>query len=171
MEDFYKRTVKYQFSENLDVDSDFVDHLSGEEGIKYKAYLDSIGKPTIGIGFTAGVKMGDTMTPQQVEERLKKEIAIYEAVVDKYVEVPLTQYQFNALVSFVYNLGENNFRTSALLRLLNEGDYEGCAEQFTRFVFAGGKDCRKKESNCYGIVTRREREKAMFQGKDWRLVK
>jgi lysozyme len=71
------------------------------------------------------------------------------------VHVPLTQNQFDALVSFVFNLGVGNFRTSTLLKKLNAGDNDGAAQEFGRWIHAGGKALP-------GLVRRREAERALF---------
>jgi lysozyme len=71
------------------------------------------------------------------------------------VTVPLNDNQFAALVSFVYNLGAGALQESTLLGLLNGGNYNGAAEQFSRFVYAGGEVLQ-------GLVTRRNAERALF---------
>lgn len=73
----------------------------------------------------------------------------------KYVKVKLTQNQFDALVSFVYNVGVGAFRTSTLLRKLNNGDYVGAAAEFKRWKFGGGKELP-------GLVRRRKAEEQLF---------
>jgi lysozyme len=71
------------------------------------------------------------------------------------VRVPLTENQYSAVVSLVYNIGGTNFRTSTLLRKLNKGDYDGAANEFRRWVYA-------KHMVLGGLVARRERERELF---------
>lgn len=128
------------------------------EGLRLSAYRCPAGIPTIGYGTTAGVKMGDTITKERAEELLREDVKRFEAQVLRLVKVPLTQGQFDALVSFVYNLGAGNLSNSTLLRLLNAGDYKGAAAQFDRWVYASGK-------RLSGLVKRRAAERALFEGK------
>lgn len=128
------------------------------EGLRLSAYRCPAGIPTIGYGTTAGVKMGDTITKERAEELLREDVKRFEAQVLRLVKVPLTQGQFDALVSFVYNLGAGNLSNSTLLRLLNAGDYKGAAAQFDRWVYASGKKLS-------GLVKRRAAERALFEGK------
>lgn len=125
------------------------------EGFRNGAYRDSVGVWTIGYGHTKGVKSGDYVTEQEGEEFLKNDLIIYEDYVKKYVDVPLTQTQFDALVSFTYNLGPGNLKKSTLLRKLNAKDYKGAANEFPRWNRAGGRVLR-------GLTRRREAEKQLF---------
>lgn len=95
------------------------------------------------------------ITPAQADQILKAALLEYEAAVSRYVQVPLSQKQFDALVDFAYNAGAQSLRTSTLLRLLNAGDYAAAAEQFGRWVNGGGK-------RLPGLVRRREAEKQLF---------
>lgn len=125
------------------------------EGCILKAYKCPAGVWTIGYGHTAGVKEGQTITQAQAEEFLKQDLKRFETYVKNLVTVKLNQYQFDALVSFCYNVGPGNLKTSTLLKLLNKGDYEGAAEQFERWVKAGDKKLA-------GLVRRRVAEKELF---------
>ena len=109
-----------------------------------------------GYGTTAGVKQGQTITKERADELLREDVARFEAQVLRLVKVPLTQGQFDALTSFVYNLGAGNLGNSTLLRLLNAGDYKGAAAQFDRWNKAGGKVLA-------GLVRRRAAERALFE--------
>lgn len=101
-----------------------LDLIKEYEGFKPKAYLCPGKVWTIGYGTTKGVKPGDTITKEQAEERLKQDIKESAQVIEKLVKVNLTDNQFAALVSFVYNVGQGNFRKSSLLKKLNMGWYE-----------------------------------------------
>lgn len=104
-----------------------VDAIKEHEGLRLVAYLDSVGVWTIGYGDTGpDVVKGLTITKGQAEERLRKRLVEFEGYVNRAVKVKLTQNQFDALVSLVYNIGPTNFNSSTLLRKLNAGDYVGC---------------------------------------------
>ena len=81
-----------------------------------RAYLDAVNVPTIAYGRTKNVKLGDTCTKQQAEEWLLEEIKEYENYVEDAVKVPLNQNQFDALVSWTYNLGPSNLNSSTMLK-------------------------------------------------------
>ena len=125
------------------------------EGCILKAYKCPAGVWTIGYGHTSGVKEGQNITKAKAEEFLKQDLKQFEVAVNNLVNVSLNQYQFDALVSFCYNLGPGNLKSSTLLKLLNKGDYKGAAEQFDRWVYASGKKLA-------GLVTRRAAEKDLF---------
>lgn len=125
------------------------------EGLELKAYKDSVGILTIGYGHTHGVKAGDVITGQQADTFLREDAQVAELAVNTNVKVKLTQGQFDALVSFIFNLGAGNFVKSTLLKKLNAGDYAGAADEFGKWVNAGGKPLP-------GLVKRRAAEKEMF---------
>ena len=125
------------------------------EGCKLTAYQDSVGVWTIGYGHTKGVYDGMTITQEEAEQMLLSELEEYEGYVEKYVTVPLTQNQFDALVVWVYNLGPTNFRNSTLLKELNAGNYNAAGQEITRWNKAGGKVLA-------GLVKRREAEAQLF---------
>lgn len=85
------------------------------EGLRLKAYKDAAGTWTIGYGHTGGVKSGDVVTEQEASELLAHDLKTAEDVVNEQ-NLSLTQNQFDALVSFVYNVGAGNFRSSTLLK-------------------------------------------------------
>lgn len=130
------------------------------EGCELKAYQDSVGVWTIGYGHTKGVQEGDMITKDDAEYMLQEEMIEYEGYINDMVEVPLQQCQFDALVSWVYNLGPTNLKNSTLLKILNEGDYDGTPYQIKRWNKAGGQVLE-------GLVRRREAEAVMFAGGDW----
>lgn len=136
--------------------------LTGHEGLKYVGYLDSVGVPTVCYGHTRTAKVGVTFSAEQCEKLLQEDLAEFSATVNKYITVPLSQPQFDSLVSFCYNVGSYACRTSTMFRLINDGDYLGGAAQFDRWYRAGGRDCRVRANNCYGVWTRRQAEKKLF---------
>ena len=125
------------------------------EGCRLEAYQDSVGVWTIGYGHTKGVLEGMTITQEGAEQLLQTELEEYEGYIEKYVTVPLTQNQFDALVVWVYNLGPTNFRNSTLLKELNAGNYNAAGQEITRWNKAGGKVLA-------GLVKRREAEAKLF---------
>ena len=127
------------------------------EGCKFTAYPDSGGVWTIGYGHTKGVTEGMACSLEQAIEWLMEDVEEAEAAVNRLVKVPLTQGEFDALVDFVFNLGEKHFAESTLLRLLNEGDFVGAAEQFERWDKCDGKEVA-------GLLRRRLAEETEFKG-------
>ena len=133
------------------------------EGCELEAYQDSVGVWTIGYGHTKDVKEGDKINQDEAEHLLEEEMPEYEGYVNDMVEVSLEQCQFDALVSWVYNLGPTNLKSSTLLKVLNEGDYDEVPFQIKRWNKAGGKVLE-------GLTRRREAEALLFEGKDWKNV-
>jgi lysozyme len=104
------------------------------EGKRNNAYLDSVGVPTIGVGHTGPeVHMGLSWTDEQVMEALKADLARFEAAVNSGVRIGLTQNQFDALVSFAFNVGVGAFTSSTMLRLINANLLQEAASQFDRW--------------------------------------
>jgi len=136
------------------------DILKYFEGCRLEAYQDSVGVWTIGYGHTKGVHEGMTITQEEAEQMLLEELVEYEGYVEKLVEVPLNQEQFDALTVWVYNLGPTNFKSSTLLKRLNEGNFEDVPNQIKRWDKAGGKQL-------LGLTKRREAEARHFEGKEW----
>ncbi|WP_165464514.1 lysozyme [Enterobacter cloacae] len=130
------------------------------EGCRLTAYQDSVGVWTIGYGWTQPVdgkpiRAGMTIKQETAERLLKTGLVSYESDVSRLVKVRLKQGEFDALVSFTYNLGARSLSTSTLLRKLNAGDYAGAADEFLRWNKAGGKVLN-------GLTRRREAERALF---------
>lgn len=111
------------------------------EGLRLEAYLCSAGKWTIGYGHTGDVKPGDLITAREAELLLKRDLARFESGVAALVTAPLGQHQFDALVSFAFNVGLDAFEGSTLLRKLNALDYDAVPAEFMRWnkVTKGGK--------------------------------
>ena len=134
------------------------------EGFSSKPYLCPAGVPTIGYGATyypdgRRVTMQDRpVSEADATDMLRSMLASYEAGVSRYVLVPVTQGQFDALVSFAYNVGLSALKDSTLLRLVNARDYAGAAAQFARWNRAGGKVLP-------GLTRRREAERKLFVGR------
>ena len=143
------------------------------EGCVLREYIDAAGHPTIGCGhkllqseissgmlridgeqvsYSAGISREDAM------RLLDQDLAMAESAVTRLVKVPLEQCRFDALVSLVFNIGVTHFTDSTLLRCLNDGNFEAAPAQFRRWCFAGGHRLQ-------GLVNRREKEIALFEGR------
>ena len=133
------------------------------EGCELEAYRDSVNVLTIGYGHTKDVKEGDKINQDEAEHLLQEEMPEYEGYINDMVKVPLEQNQFDALCSWVFNLGPKNLQESTLLKLLNAGDYHTTPEQIKRWNKAGGVILG-------GLVKRREAEANLFEGKEWSKV-
>lgn len=129
------------------------------------SYRCSAGKWTIGWGSTKGVRSGLKVTVQEAEVRLRDDLKTSEAAVKQYVNVPLTQGQYDALVSFVFNCGSGNFKSSTLLKKLNQGLYNDVPEQIMRWNKARVDG---KLTVLNGLTRRRSTEAAIFS-KDAKL--
>lgn len=132
------------------------------EGLRLKPYLCGSGVPTIGWGHTEGVTMQMApITLEKAKEFLRQDLPRYEKGVNDAVRVELQQHEFDALVSFVFNVGVSAFRTSTLLRHLNDGDRSAAAEfpKWNKKRVAGRLVVEP------GLVTRRAAERLLFEGR------
>lgn len=138
-----------------------IDLIHEFESFSATAYLCPAGVWTIGWGTTRvngrPVTQGMTTTREQADAWFAEDLRGFEQCVLDAVKVPLTQSQFDALVSFTYNVGCGAFRRSTLLRMLNQGDEAGAAAQFARWNKGGGRVLA-------GLTRRREAESALFEG-------
>jgi lysozyme len=126
------------------------------EELRLVAYLCPAKVWTIGWGSTRGVKPGMVITLAQAQKRFESDCFDAETAVSRNVLVPLNQNQYDALVSFVFNIGADKFRLSTLRRKLNAGDYAGAAKEFPKWKYANGKP-----SN--GLIRRRKMERELFE--------
>lgn len=131
------------------------------EGCRLEAYLCPAGIWTIGYGHTLDVKEGDRVDQEAAEAFLIEDLEEFEDHVQRLVEVDLSQDQFDALVSWTFNLGYGNLAASTLLAKLNDGLYDEVPEQIKRWTRAGGRVLE-------GLVKRRNAEAALWEGRDWR---
>ena len=151
-------TDKYtQIEENvMAIAKSTLSFITKEEGLRNKAYKDSKGLWTIGVGHL--IKPDEkhlltaTLTDQEVEELLQSDLKWCQDAVDNHVKVPLTQNQYDALYSLCFNIGETNFRKSTVLRKVNENDLKGAADAILMW--------NKPEV----LINRRKRERALFLG-------
>lgn len=126
------------------------------ESLRLATYKDSVGIPTIGWGHTGPeVKMGQKITQEQAVGLLRADVAKFERAVGRVVRVVLNQNQFDALVSFSFNVGAQALEDSTLLKKLNAGDVQGAADHFPRWNKAGGEVLA-------GLTRRRAAERSLF---------
>ncbi|WP_445494028.1 lysozyme [Photorhabdus sp. SF281] len=125
------------------------------EGCSLMAYRCPAGVWTIGYGHTLEVEPGDVITDEQATQFLLDDLAPVYITLENSAKVPLTQGQFDALCSFIFNCGVSAFVRSTLLKKLNAGDYKGAANEFMRWNQAGGHVLP-------GLDARRASEKLMF---------
>lgn len=135
------------------------------EGTKLTSYQDSKGVWTIGTGtikYPNGerVRAGQTCTLVQAEQYLKNDCLWVDSTLDSLVKVPVTQNQFDALASLVYNIGQTQFASSSLLRYLNEGRYDLAANSFAPWNKVTKKGVKVTEP---GLTKRRAKEAALFR--------
>lgn len=134
--------------------------IKDSEGLRLEAYQDIAGIWTIGYGDTGkDVVKGLIITKGEAEKRLDKRLRGFEKGIEEVVKVKLSQNQFDALVSLVYNIGLGNFQESTLLKKLNLSDYEGAANEFPRWNKAW---VRGKLKEVEGLTSRRLREQKLF---------
>lgn len=145
---------------NLKISQEGIALIKKFEGCELTAYQCSAGVWTIGYGHTKGIEEGMEITQQEAEDMLVEELHEYENYINDNVTAPLSQNQFDAMVSWVYNLGPANLKASTLLKVLNAGDYDGVPAQIKRWNKAGGVTLD-------GLIRRREAESLLFQNKEW----
>lgn len=139
----------------MKVSDNLMTQLMVMEGLSLEAYEDCAGVPTIGYGHTKNVKMGDRISKYWAKELLKDDVREVEQQVQE-LNVAQTQGQFDALVSFTFNLGIGRLKSSTLLKVIREGGSKSAIKkEFKRWVYAGGKRLR-------GLELRREWEAKRF---------
>ena len=134
------------------------------EGCRLEAYKCSAGVWTNGWGATKDVKEGDVWSQSYADERFDGDIVEYENYINDMWAVPLNQSQFDALCSWVYNLGPANLKSSTMLKVLNEGKYDLVPSEMRKWCKAGGKVLE-------GLQRRRLAESMLFESNgDWHTV-
>ena len=152
--------LNLKFGDDMKISQEGIALIKRFEGCELKAYQDSVGVWTIGYGHIKNVKEGDEIDQDKAEDMLKEEMPEYEGYINDMVEVPLEQNQFDALCSWVYNLGPTNLKDSTMLKVLNEKKYEEVPQQIKRWNKAGGVVLN-------GLIVRRQAEALLFEGKEW----
>jgi lysozyme len=145
--------------------------ITAWEGFEPRVYSDAAGKLTIGVGHLltpselssgmiwikgGAVRYANGLSETQIVDLLGQDLEGAEAAVNNGVEVELSQNQFDALVSFCFNVGAGAFRNSTLMKLLNQGQYGDVPAQLRRWVHCGGEVVQ-------GLVRRREHEIALWK--------
>lgn len=153
-----------------------VEFMYSVEGYEEKMYLDQAGLPTIGCGhlltkdelMSGKIRLPDKvlywkdaqLSPEDVHDLLRNDLSKAESAVRVFVEVDLTQTEFDALVSFVFNIGVGAFQHSQLLRLLNRNMFDTIPGQMRRWVYCAGKPSS-------GLYHRRAREVKLWELGDY----
>lgn len=137
-----------------------LDLIKKFEGCKLTAYRCPAGVWTIGYGHTSAagepkVMEGMKITAQEAERILAQDLVKYEKAVERVILRPMTQHQFDALVSLCFNIGQGALAGSSVVRRFNSGDIQGAADAFLMWTKAGGKELQ-------GLVNRRKDERALF---------
>ena len=127
--------------------------IAGFEGFSKEVYIPVPGDlPTVGFGHAdPRLTIGERISKQQAVDFLSQDVKEAQIAVQKCVHVPLTQFEFDAYVSFAYNVGERQFCSSTLVRKLNSGDYSGACEGLKAWVYSRGIKYK-------GLETRRKIE-------------
>ena len=130
------------------------------EGCELEAYKCAAGVWTIGYGHIKTAVEGMEISQSRADELFDEEMGEYENYVNTAVTVPLSQNQFDAIVSWVFNLGNGNLQASTMLKVINSGDHAGVPDQIKRWNKAGGKVLE-------GLIRRREAEALLYEGSEW----
>lgn len=132
-----------------------IDFIKRHEALRLNAYLDAVGVWTIGYGHTKTAKKGMTITEAEAEKLLVDDLKTAEDEINSH-NLPLKQHQFDALASFVFNVGTGAFRTSTLLKRLKiDVNHPDIINQLNRWIYGGGKVLS-------GLVKRRRQEADIY---------
>jgi len=145
----------------MKISQEGVDLIKHFEGCELEAYLCPANVWTIGYGHTFNVKEGDVIDQEAAEALLIEDLEEFEGYVTSLVEIELEQHQFDALVSWTFNLGPVNLKESTMLNRINFGPLSDVPFQLQRWTRAGGKVLD-------GLVKRRAAEAALWQNLNWR---
>jgi lysozyme len=161
---FYN-TQRWGLCMSRQVNTAGLDLVRSFEGLKNDAYRCPAGVWTIGYGHTNGVKPGMSITDQQADAYLAEDLMESGKDIEKLVTVPLTDNQFSALTSFVFNAGINSLKTSTLLKRLNKGDYDAVPSELAKWVKARNPKTGNKVT-LKGLVRRRAAEAELWLKND-----
>ena len=145
----------YNEDEDVNTSENGIELIKDFEGRRLVAYQDSVGVWTIGYGHTKTAREDRLIIKSTADRLLAEDLAEFEKYVEEYVTVTLTQNQFDALVSWTFNLGPGNLQESTMLRKLNQGLYTEVPDEMRRWNKAGGEVLK-------GLVRRREAEAELF---------
>ncbi len=134
--------------------------IKNEEGLRLRAYIDAVGRLTVGYGHTGSdVYAGQVISVERANQLFQLDVSTFGQGVEQSVTVSLNDNQFGALVSFAYNVGLGNFEHSTLLKKLNTGDYTGVQSEFARWN-KGTVDGQKVKLP--GLISHRAHEATLF---------
>lgn len=142
----------------------YIGFLQVKEDTRYQAYQDSLGIWTICTGDTSDVRAGMIETSEGCKARLGRTARFAWDYVDQVVKVEITYGQHRAYSDYTFNAGAGNFSTSSMLAYANAGQVQKSCDAFLDHMMAGKRDCRIRSNNCYGIVIRRQQERAICLG-------
>lgn len=149
------KRVLFMANENMKISQNGRNLIKEFEGLRLQAYQDQVGVWTIGYGHTQGVKAGMSITEAQANAYLDEDIKSHAYGVYNYVKVQLNQNQFDALVSFHFNLGAYILQGSTLLTYINNKQWQAAAKEMNLYINAGGKPND-------GLIRRRKAETDLF---------
>jgi len=158
-----RQSLQKKRSKSMNISQEGLSLIKKFEGCELEAYKCAAGVWTKGYGSTKNVKEGDTLTQEEADELLLHEMDEYEGYIKDNVTSDLDQNQFDALVSWVFNLGPSNLKASTMLKVVNAGDMKEVPAQIKRWNKANGKTLQ-------GLIRRREAEALLFEGKEWHEV-
>ena len=142
----------------MNISTPGIDLIKAFEGCKLKTYRCSGNVLTIGYGHTKGVEEDQEITQKEADALLLEDIHMVETHCKRLINIPLEQHQWDAIVSWCFNLGCGNLRASTMLQVINSGQIDKVSEQIVRWNKAGGKVVA-------GLTRRRKAEAAMFDNK------
>jgi lysozyme len=156
----------------MNISARCIEDIKHHEGVRQKPYRDSVYLWTVGVGhlmYDSQAKLpvdqrsaiqllpqdNRTFSMEEVNAILRSDLARFERGVATFCPVPLTQGNFDGLVSFAFNVGLGTLQRSTLRQKVLRGDIQGAADEFLKYNKAGGKILK-------GLVTRRNDERALF---------
>jgi len=149
--------------EKMEISQEGLALIKKFEGCKLESYQCAAGVWTIGFGSTSGIKEGMEISQERADALLLEDVEVFEEAVNKAVQVPLEQHEFDALVSWTFNLGPSNLNSSTMLKVLNDNKKSEVPAQMRRWNKAGGETLQ-------GLIRRREAESLLFQNEQWHEV-
>lgn len=143
--------------------------------VQHEGYTDAAVQPLPGDKWTQGfgsttkadgsaVQRGDKTTPSAALGQALRDLRKFEGALKGCVTAPLTQGEYDSLVSLAYNVGAGPVCQSTMVKLHNAGQHAQACAQFDRWTMYQGKDCREPSNRCGGLVERRVKERAMCEG-------
>ena len=149
--------VGCKMCDNLKISENMIAVIKKFEGLRLKAYKCPAGVYTIGYGHTENVFADSEISELMADQILRKDLKNFEQAINN-LDLPLLQCEFDALVSFVFNIGIGNFNKSTLKKLLLQKKFFYAVKEFDKWVFAGGKKLP-------GLQNRRNKERKIFEGR------